>query len=404
MGVVYLPIVFTNLPSPLNRPFTYLVLWCILIFLFHFKFYFHKNLLPVYLFILVYLVSIPIFWSHVTIGFSNHLNYIWLLKEISWTFLSILLCTYFISIKDYYGFGLVTLVALLFIAITSITSIIGLSLFPSATREMTSGEAAYAGTEIIFRNMGIGSYGFFSGIAFLFPVLSYYLKQAELSIMIKMLFFIFLSVLFYSIFKSALTTSMLTALMFFIFALTTRDNRIKYQIIITLIVLFIVFIVFKHQVANQLYKLADIFPGTGYEFKFNELGKAIETGDLSPKSGQNYIAEERMSRYYFSIMSFFENPIIGGGRSMGHAHWLDRLGMFGLVGVLPWILIFTSQIKQNLKKISETYKLFYYLSFISFIVFGLFKGGLESVETSVSIFFLVPGVFFLKYLVNNTKK
>ena len=89
---------------------------------------------------------------------------------------------------------------------------------------------------------------------------------------------------------------------------------------------------------------------------------------------------------------------------MGHAHWLDRLGMFGLVGVLPWILIFTSQIKQNLKKISETYKLFYYLSFISFIVFGLFKGGLESVETSVSIFFLVPGVFFLKYLVNNTKK
>ena len=404
MGVVYLPIVFTNLPSPLNRPFTYLVLWCILIFLFHFKFYFHKNLLPVYLFILVYLVSIPIFWSHVTIGFSNHLNYIWLLKEISWTFLSILLCTYFISIKDYYGFGLVTLVALLFIAITSITSIIGLSLFPSATREMTSGEAAYAGTEIIFRNMGIGSYGFFSGIAFLFPPFAYFLKKPDLNLKLKLFLVFFILLSFYAIFKSGLTTSLFTALLFFIISFRFKGNKFSQKAFGSVIIILLIYILFKQQIAHLSYYLGDIFKDTTYEFKFQELGKLFQSGDFSPKSNQNYIAQERISRSYFSIMSFFENPIIGGGRSMGHAHWLDRLGMFGLVGVLPWILIFTSQIKQNLKKISETYKLFYYLSFISFIVFGLFKGGLESVETSVSIFFLVPGVFFLKYLVNNTKK
>jgi len=404
MGVVFLPIVFANLPSPLNRPYTYMVSSCLLIFVFHTKVFFNKNLLPLYLFILVYSISIPLFWSNVTIGAGDYLNISWLLKEIGWTFLAILLSTYFINVKDYYGFGLVSLVALTFIIITSITSIVGFSVFPYATRQMANGEAINAGMKVVFRKMGFGSYGFFSGLAFLFPVLSYYLKRSELNLKIKLLFFIFISLSFYAIFKASLTTSMLTALMFFILALTTRGYKIKNPIIITFIGFFLVFIVFKHQVANQLFNLADTFEGTDYGFKLCELGKAIETGDLSPKSGQNYIAKERMSRSYFSIMSFFENPIIGGGKSMGHAHWLDRLGLFGLIGFLPWVLIFRSQIKQNVKIFSDNYKLFYYLSFVSFIVFGLIKGGLESVEISVSIFFLAPGVYFLKYLITTSQK
>jgi hypothetical protein len=399
MGVVFLPIVFSRIPTPFDRPFIYLIFWLTFILLFHTKiFYSYKSIFPIYLFVLVYFISIPLFWTNVTIGNSGHLSNAWLIKEIIYTFLSILMCTYFLKVKDYYGFGLVTLVALTFIAITSLTSIVGLTIFPSATREMVNRGAADMGVLIIYQNMGIGSYGFFSGAVFLFPTLFYYFKQSEISLKLKVLLFCFMLLSFYAIFKSAMTTAFLTTVLFSIAAYRMKGSSFLKQTIIPLLIIILIFIIFSQLISSFFFLLADFTKGTHYEFKFNEMGKAIKSGDFDPNSTQNYINRERLSRSYFSILEFLKNPIIGGGESMGHAFWLDRLGMFGLVGFLPWIFIFKTQIQKNIKLFKGNYKVFYYLSFSAFITYGLFKGGLDSIEISVCVFFLAPGIYFLRYL------
>jgi len=404
LGVAYLPIVFANIPSPFSNPSLYLILWVTFIFVFHYKFLLSKNVLPIYLFLLVYFISIPLFWNNVTIGLNSDIDYMWLLKEISWTFLSILMFTYFINIKDYYGLGLVTFTALFFIAITSLTSLIGFSLFPSATREMASGEAASENMELLFRSMGIGTFGFFTGVAFLFPALVYYLKKDNVRVLTKILMYAFSLLTFYALYLSSLTTSILSALVFSILAFTMRGIKISKNIIIFFVVFFLTVYLFNNQFANLFYKLADVSTGSENYFKYNELAKAIEIGDFNPLSDKTYISGERLSRSYYSFVSFLENPLIGGGRSAGHAHWLDRLGLFGLLGFVPWILIFRSQIKIMATLFSDNFINFYYLSFFSFIAFGIFKGGLESVETSFSIFFLVPGSFYIQYLIKHKRK
>ena len=397
MGVVFLPVVFNNLPDPLFRPFFYFVLWILFILVFQFKVLLQKTILPIYLFLLIYFVSIPLFWSDIVIGIDSRINIYWLSTEIGWTFLSVLITTYFIKVKDYYGFGLVTLVALIFMAITSFTSIIGFITFPAATREMAGGLAAATDMEIVYRSMGIGTFAFFTGMAFIFPGLAYYLKRKDLNTKLKMIVFAFVILSFYSIFKSALTTSMLTALMFFIFGLNVRGNRFLTQVITIFLIIILVFVIFRSQVASLLYYLADLLENVAYgtKFKFDDLAKAIEIGDFNPESTKTHISGERLSRSYLSFTSFLENPLVGGGKNAGHAHWLDRLGLFGIVGFIPWVVIFRTQIKQNIRLFSDKYKLFYYLSFIAFIVFGLFKGGLESVETSICIYFIAPGLYFI---------
>lgn len=400
MGIVFLPIVFTNIPSPFNSPFIYLVIWAILLGLFHVDIYLSYSIIPIYLFIFIYFLAIPIFWSNVTVGFNYQIGYVWLLKEISWTLLAILMTTYFIKSRDYYGFGVVSIVAIIFIIITSITSIYGFTLFPSATRQMASGSAAYEGLETLFRNMGIGTFGFFSGVAFLVPIFVYYLKNKGLDSRLRLYLFGFTLIILYSIYMSVLTTSLFTALGLFIIGMSIKGVNFTRQVVFPSMIIIITFIVFSYQIGQLMYLFENIFENTSYEFKFNELGRAFEKSDFNPNSSQNYIAKERLSRSFYSLMSFSENPIIGGGKSMGHAHWLDRLGLFGLLGFLPWVYIFVTQIKQNVKLFTGNYRIYYYLSFMSFIFFGLFKGGLESVEVSICIFFLAPGLYFIKYVID----
>jgi O-antigen ligase len=115
----------------------------------------------------------------------------------------------------------------------------------------------------------------------------------------------------------------------------------------------------------------------------------------------------RAARLPFLINEFSKSPIIGGGESTGHVFWLDRLSMYGLIGIIPWILIITYQIKFNLKNLNKEFKFYYLISIIAFIALGFMKN-MSGKEIFMSIFLIIPGLNYLDYLykpqINKLKK
>jgi len=398
MGSFFLPIVFNNIPYPLSSQQFYLITWLIFLSIFHTKIFFLKNVVFVYLFIIIYFVSSILFWQNIIIGNNNRIDIIWILKEIGWTLLAIIMFSYFLKVKDYFGLGLVSLCTLIFILITSISSIVGLSIYPAAARLMAAG----IGGDLtpVFRSLGIGRYGFFTAVAFLSPVFVYYLKNSKLSRSIKVLFLVFIIVSFYATIQSQLTTTLLFAIIFFVIPIVVNIRKRQFWFILA--IFFLAMFVFNNLIADVLYVISESesleFVSPMLKNKIRDIALTLKIGDYDPNSTSTYVTRERLSRSYYSFVSFLNNPFIGGGQASGHAHWLDRLGLFGIVGFLPWILIFYSQISLYTKIFSKNYKTYFQLSFLAFILFGLMKGGLESAETTFSIFFLAPSLFFLKYL------
>ncbi len=94
--------------------------------------------------------------------------------------------------------------------------------------------------------------------------------------------------------------------------------------------------------------------------RLSELGKSIVFGI----ENSDY-SEYRFGRYVFSVKSFFKSPIIGNGFEYGyiyenslpyiggHSEWLDSLANLGLIGSVPFFLIFYFVIKNDRLKSSR---------------------------------------------------
>jgi hypothetical protein len=393
LGSIYLPVVFSNLPSPFHTPTFYLALWVMSISIFYPKLLFVKSILLVYLFVIIYFLSLEMFWGNRVDGVGNSINMLWVVKQISWPLLAILMSTYFLTVTDYYGLGLVIISSLLFIAITSITTNLGFIIYPNATRMLAAG----AGDEFtrIFLKMGIGGYGFFTGIAFLSPVLGYYLKLNNLSTKMKASLICYLALIIYTIAKAQLTTALITSVLFLLTSIFVKTNKFQGFVFISLITLGIVFI-FRSLIGDFLIFIGDnVFPESLIDQKLTDIAMTFTRDNSFTYNVSD--TSDRLRRSLMSFQSFLKNPLIGGGNVSGHAFWLDQLGQFGLLGIIPWVLIFKDQIRIYQKHLSSNYMSFYLLSILAIIVFGLFKGGLGSAQVMVSVFFLVPGIYFLEF-------
>lgn len=120
--------------------------------------------------------------------------------------------------------------------------------------------------------------------------------------------------------------------------------------------------------------------------------------------GQTYATDVRLKLSLKSLYSFLINPIYGAGDSGGHAYWLDRLGLFGMLGFLPWIILFRNQVLTNLRLMGKNVRTYYLVSFSAFILFGLAKSGMGNPQVMLSMFFISPGLFYMDHLKRNYNK
>ena len=382
---MFLPIVSQNLPGFIFGYKFNLLLWFSALFFLHFKTLFCKPMLIVFVYILLYYI--------IKLIGQYDIDLDWFYQNISPILLAISMYNYFLEC-DRKTLPYITSIILIFILVTSISSSIGNIWFPGASRGL-SGPLAKSGLFHLvkmYQNMGIASYGFFSGIAFLFPCLYYQYKNLRKN---RNYWFILIIFLFISSFLAGFTIPILIS-MFAIVISAIGYKRLKRNYFITflIILLFLMPNVFYSQ---MFYFVSGLAYSEELETRLHDIGLAFEQG-VDTSAHEVTEVEHRMTRFSYNINIFMENVILGSGKpGNSHLYWLNILAQFGLVGLIPVLIVIISQIKFNLKIFDKSYKFYYLLSFILFTVSGIMKA-VAGKEMFFYLFFVIPSIYYMRYL------
>jgi hypothetical protein len=399
MVILFLPIVKNNIPNPLSLiTGTILLLgvfWLLLIFVYHQRILFSKYMITIYIFFFIMYMGSLTFWNEII--YSSEISIKWIILELFGPFLSIIMYLHFIRSKDYKGLALTSIIALFFIFITSISSIIGLNNHPEAVRELTSGTAGK--NDALYGKIGIANYTYWVSLVYLFPILTYFLKSSDFNYGKKRLVITFLLFVLFSLVRAQITTALVLALIFMTYSFVIQKG-VKSSGILLISIGFLSLFQLNQFIAEIFYFFSNNVSSELLQSRLNDVGKVFELQDFNSESGETYFAQSRLTRISTSFQSFLTNPIIGGGKNGGHSTWIDKLGIFGLLGTIPWVLIFYQQIKLNLSIFDDSYKSFYILSIISILILGILTTTANSVHSSIIIFFIVPGLFYTKFLFN----
>lgn len=397
MAVMFLPILIKNIPSPLNIiTGTTLLLgayWVLIIFYSHPKILFHRYLSTIYISVFIYFLGSLTVWDGLV--YSSVINLKWIILDFFGAFLSIMMYMYFLMSRDYKGLAIVSLSGLLFIFITSITSSVSLSFYPEAVRQLSSGSAGQ--NDALFGKLGIPGYTYWASLVYLIPVIVYFVKDKYLSKTYKRLSFLVLVVILLSLVQAQITTALVLAFLFMIFSLLNRGNLRASGFIIIIVSVSSLFLLNTY-IANLFYYASELSNSELLRIRLYDVGQVLELQDYYTSDGDTYFSQSRLSRIAISLENFLLNPIYGGGKSGGHSTWLDKLGVFGLIGILPWIIIFIQQSKFNLRYLGHNFRSTYLLAVISCIILGILTTTANSPHSGIVIFFIVPGLFYTKYL------
>lgn len=117
---------------------------------------------------------------------------------------------------------------------------------------------------------------------------------------------------------------------------------------------------------------------------------------LAGKTESGSSMEVREDLHKISIDSFFANPILGGGKQGGHSCLLDRFGVLGLVGFIPYVIFLYTVFKTTIRQFTlRWYRIvFIIVTFCAFML--LYQKGLFGQECW--LFFIVLAPAILHYL------
>ena len=391
-GSIFLPVVFLKLPSPFRATFFYFLLWVFSVALFHYDLLFKKSMLYIYLFIVLFFFGINTWWSsalyqEAPVTFS----YSW--AQIQYVLCGVLMYSYFLKVKDFKGMAWVVVAVLGCIIITTIVSIYFQINNPEVVRKLMAGSVDISVFELVF-----GTYAFYNAVAFAMPVFAFYIKDKQIRLPLKVLIVLLVALLLYPMIQASLTTTFLIAIIFFSIALFARGSVLAIGITVS-IILFLSLNTFRIETGRGIASISGFFDnGSILQVRLADVAETIELGDYNFEGGSTYFAKERLSRVAQSWDGFLTNPFLGGGDNSGHAFWLDHLASFGMLGMLPWILIFGVQIKIMKRALDNDYFRYYLLSIVMIMLFGCMKSAAVSAQTMLVIFFLIPGAGYLRYL------
>lgn len=397
MATFFLPIFSINLSLVIPFIQNYIAIsfvWVIAVLVYHKEIYTTTFLINIIVWFIIFYLGSQTVWTDIKVGENQNVNLIWILDKISSPLTALLMYLYFLKSGDIKGLVIVTKSALIFIFLTSILSIIGTSIYPNIVRDLAANIGG-RGSLVIAGLYGVGNYSFFGSLLFLFPIFAYYLKNETIQKKYKVLLMLNIVVLAYALIKSQFSTASLLTIIFFLLSFFSSKKNIKTNIIVIFISLGL-FSLLSKEIASILFYFSDRTDLLDVKMRLEDIGNLVIFKDFDPNTSQSYFASARLSRSLISLESFLNNPLVGGGKSGGHSTWLDILALYGIIGILPWLFIFRQQIKLNMKLFNAEFFNFYYYSIISCLIIGILTTGADFHQSTISIFVLVPGLYFIK--------
>lgn len=354
-------------------------LWFLAVLFLKPKLLIHKLMLFFYIAFIINLII----WGSFNNQFSYNYNPADILRfcfPYMWMGLAVNLNLYFIKSNDYIGFRRTIYIAFILILITSITSILGLNIFPNASRSMNQGTMAIDyNLHNYYSKIGIAGYGFYAMVMLLIPIMVFYIKKIKTKFL-KLFFYFFIIIFIYSIYKAQHTTILVFALVGFI--ISHFNLYKKFWLKASLAVLFA--IIFSAFLSEIIYSITENMQASSVVKRLNDIAFTLDEGFVD----DSYFVSERLGRTQSSIDIFFKNPIFGSGESSGHAYWIDRLALTGIIGFILYVNIFIKSYKLNSRLFPDDVK-YYQLVYFIILLFGVIKN-MTAVEIWFTPLFLAP--------------
>jgi hypothetical protein len=313
---------------------------------------------------------------------------------------SISLFAYFKISRDFDGLALLVKWTLVFIAITAILSVYSATIDPMYARSLTGG--VYTATEAkAFGKFGGGAYGFAGALVFLFPMIIYYYRNNSKIPFSKPLILIFGILCFVALLKIQIFANIIISVLAIIFSLF-GSRRIRRSLIYVGIILSLLILTPKNVYSDLLIGASRYFkPESDVYYKLNDMAAFVKLGEVSAETA----AGERVERYPLLWEGFKANPLTGFNNSNstlhiepgGHLYWMNKLTVYGILGFIPFILIFYFYIRRVIKQFDPEFTFYFLLSVFSGIGLGLMKN-LAGTDFWYMFFFIIPSMYYLPLL------
>lgn len=392
----FLPLLYENLPRVIHSYHLYAAIWFVSILFLSADLLLKRHIgyLLFYAFI-----TLVVFYYTVWAG-VNEWNWTTVRFETYYVMAAVTLLAYFVTSGDYDGLASLVKWALVFIGITAIMSIYATFKDPTYARSMTAGEL---GTVELgyFRRLGAGNYSFAEALVCLFPMMVYFFKENEKSIFSRKVIFVYGVICFYALLRMQIITDILFAfLLFFISLLGSKRRSLSISLVA-------VFLVAFYLIPNSFYsdvalRVSSYFSPTSIVYsRLHDLSMYFLAGQ--------YAATEvgsRAARYPLLLSGFERGPLLGyyyaTTRSFdisegGHLYWMNKLAVFGLVGLLLYAKIHVDHLVQTVKTLDKDFTFYFLVAALGGLGMGLAKN-IVGREFWYTYFVILPGLQYLPLL------
>jgi hypothetical protein len=286
--------------------------------------------------------------------------------------------------KDLDWLRIIGMEVLFCIIISSVFTSYGLSNTPNLAREGIQ-IAAAKGTNDLVDNF-IAGFGLIHSIPLLIPVLVYKFKS-EKQYYAKIIYLTSILVLLYLLVKASYATPIIVtmfSLLLSIMIIKTLNQIILFSIFL---LVFIILLTNIDMIISFMVYIQPIFYGTVVDKKISDIIQTLSTGYISGD------VNNRSVLYDISLNAFFSSIIIGGnGRELGgHSYFIDRLALYGVLGLMPYILFYYTVFKRNIIFSARDSRKYLIISYLSLLII-LFAKNMVGLESSIYSLIFLPSL------------
>jgi len=287
----------------------------------------------------------------------------------------------------------IAIVSMLIIIITSIFTFKNAIDNPGIVRSIVGAQATEDYTYILEQyRKGIASYGMPHAFPFIVPPFIYVLKNKNFSFKLRIFALLMIMIGGLMVFYTESTGALVILLFSIIMSLIITESSLKKNII-RLVLLGVIALLFLN--TQTLISVLDFFGAEtetmNYYGKIEDARTMLETGK---SVGQ---IANRQELHNMSLTAFVNHPLLGTNKGSdigGHAYFMDRAGLLGVVGFIPLFLFFYYQIKITYENLPNFIRMYYLIGVVSCIILG-FQKNMSGFEYWLYLFFLLPGLCLL---------
>lgn len=404
MASAFLPVLFNNLPPFIRSHHIWTILWSFSLFIFYPAILKTKAILSVVFYSSFVIISINTIWIDM-----DEWNKQALIQELYSIFIGVTVITYFYYNREYRDLAYITKWSIVFLSITAVMSIVSAIIDPMYARNIIGASSIRSSSEfeliMSYKKYGGGGYG--TAIAFmgLIPVVLYYYKNDLLLFIRRKYIIIFIILLYMALLSMQIFANIV--LVFAVLPLLIVETRNRNVTLFIILIFLIALLVIPKTAYIDMLEIASSYfnHDSDLNFKLRDLSLFLEGGNPFDRSTG---AGARAERYPMLWDSFIQSPVFGcfyltdhrGNGYMhagGHLHWMNKLTVTGIAGLLIFSFVVFSLIKNQIRNTKADYRYFYFISIALMLGYGLFKA-IAGREMWYTFFILLPGIYYLPLL------